>query len=160
MILNAYGKIAHDAWLDTPNIRPNVVLHEFIIMPNHMHGIIRIVNSRRGESHSPYNELHIKDDMDVGKTHRDVSEMYEGECNSPQPPQQPSSPPRSPSQTVGAMVRGYKSSVTKQCGLMGFTGKLWQRNYYEHIIRNENAYQHIAQYIINNPKNWDNDKLK
>ena len=66
-------------------------------------------------------------------------------------------PLRSPSHTVGAIVRGYKSSVTKRLGLIGFAGKLWQRNYYEHIIRNEQSYQKISEYIINNPAKWNDD---
>jgi REP element-mobilizing transposase RayT len=66
-------------------------------------------------------------------------------------------PLRSPTQTVGAIVRGYKSSVTRQLGLMGFDEKLWQRNYFEHIIRNEQSYHTISEYIINNPAKWTND---
>ena len=74
-----------------------------------------------------------------------------GECNSPLL--------RGPSQTIGAIVRGYKSSVTKQLGIMGFDEKLWQRNYYEHIIRNEQSYNNISKYIINNPAKWQEDKF-
>ncbi|HPK45518.1 MAG TPA: hypothetical protein PLV62_11100, partial [Spirochaetota bacterium] len=47
----------------------------------------------------------------------------------------------------------------KQLGWQSFNGKLWQRNYWDHIIRDEQSYQRIAEYIINNPKNWDNDKF-
>jgi len=74
-------------------------------------------------------------------------------------PRESNTPPRSPSQTLGAIVRGYKSSVTKQLGLMGFKGKLWQGNYYEHIIRNEPSYQTLAEYVINNPLKWLDDKF-
>ncbi len=66
---------------------------------------------------------------------------------------------RSPSQTIGAIVRGYKSSVTKQLGLLGFNGEIWQRNYHEHIIRDEQSYMKIWDYIKNNPANWGNDSL-
>ena len=62
-------------------------------------------------------------------------------------------------QTVGAIVRGYKSAVTKQLGLMGLVGKLWQRNYWEHIIRDESSYIGISDYIINNPAKWADDKF-
>jgi len=62
-------------------------------------------------------------------------------------------PLRSPSNTVGAMVRGYKSAVSKQIG-----HSVWQRNFYEHIIRNEKSHQHIAN-IINNHTNWKDDKF-
>jgi hypothetical protein len=77
MILNAYGIIAFNEWLKTPELRPNVELGEFIIMPNHMHGIIRLSgrgelhspNNCRGELHSPdNNELHVPDQGGVCKT--------------------------------------------------------------------------------------------
>ena len=60
-----------------------------------------------------------------------------------------------PSHTVGAIVRGYKSAVTKQLNQLGYTHSVWQRGYHEHIIRNEKSYQYIANYIINNPQKWE-----
>ncbi|GEO19610.1 hypothetical protein CQA01_01440 [Cyclobacterium qasimii] len=133
MKLNEYGKIAHNEWLNTPKIRPNVELGEFVIMPNHIHGIIEIFVT--GESHSP-EPKELNDCRGVLKT-----------------------PLQSPSNNIGAMVRGYKSSVTRQIGLLGFKGKLWQRNYYEHIIRDEKAFQNISEYIKNNPVKWTGDKF-
>lgn len=67
---------------------------------------------------------------------------------------------RSPSQTVGAIVRGFKSAVTKQVNEIRNTPGLdvWQRNYYEHIIRNENERNLIRQYIIYNPQKWEFDR--
>lgn len=144
MKLNEYGQIAFDEWVKTPENRPNVELGEFNIMPNHLHGIIRIM--RRGELHSPENADKLNS----------INEMCDlntpsktGVCNAPQ----------SPSQTIGAIVRGYKSTVTKQFLLLGFDNNLWQRNYYERIIRDENAYRAISNYIINNPVKWCNDKF-
>jgi hypothetical protein len=74
--------------------------------------------------------------------------------------------PTAKPKTVGDMVGAFQSIVTveyirgvKQHGWQPFNGKLWQRNYWEHIIRDELSYQRISEYIINNPKNWDNDKL-
>jgi REP element-mobilizing transposase RayT len=55
---------------------------------------------------------------------------------------------------VGALVRGFKSAVTKQIGFSP-----WQRNYFEHIIRDWQSYQTILEYIINNPQKWENDKF-
>ena len=145
MKLNEYGIVAYNEWAKTPEIRPNVELGEFIIMPNHMHGIIRLLG--RGELHSPEmtNELNSPNDSNE----LNVSDIL-GVCKTPL---------RSPSQTIGALVRGYKSTVTKQLGLLGFDDKLWQRNYYEHIIRDEQSYQTISKYIINNPVKWVDDKF-
>ena len=148
IVLNAYGIIVYNEWLKTPEIRPNVELGEFIIMPNHMHGIIRLFD--RGELNSPemINELNSPDNGGVF----DTTQHYDnrGVCKTPL---------RSPSQTIGAIVRGYKSSVTKQLGLLGFDEKLWQRNFHEHIIRNEQSYQTISKYINDNPAKWAEDKF-
>ena len=190
MVLNAYGTVAYNEWVKTPEIRPNVELGEFIIMPNHMHGIIRLLG--RGESNSPemineldspemINELDSRDNGGVIDTPQpsengDVNDTFQpremineldsrdngGVIDTPQPSDKRGvckTPLRSPSQTVGAIVRGYKSSVTKQLGLLGFDEKLWQRNYWEHIIRNEQSYQTISEYIINNPVKWADDKF-
>ena len=130
MLLNEFGNIARDEWLETPKIRPNLELGEFIIMPNHIHGIIW-----------------IKDD-EIGR--KSVS-LY-----APTPPTF-----RSPTKTIGAIIRGYKSSVTKQINIIrklsGFA--VWQRNYYEHIIRNEKDLNNITRYIKFNPNDWDKDAL-
>ncbi len=66
----------------------------------------------------------------------------------------------SPSQTIGAIVRGFKSAVTKRINsLRGTPGQpVWQRNYYEHIIRDERSLHHIQQYVDNNPQRWHMDR--
>ena len=163
MVLNDFGKIAHDEWAKTPDIRSNVQLDVFVVMPNHIHGIIVITNDNgggRGVSHTPNtlppHTLHTFHDETVHQTlppplhspHNKTDVCNRGVCDTPL---------RSPSNTVGAIVRGYKSSVTKQLNQLGFIGSVWQHNYWEHIIRNEQSYQRIANYIINNPENWKND---
>jgi REP element-mobilizing transposase RayT len=76
----------------------------------------------------------------------------QGVCNTPL---------RSPSANIGAMVRGYKSSVTKQINQFyhcnGFA--VWQRNYYDHIIRDAASYIKISNYINHNPETWEDDIL-
>ena len=144
MILNAYGQIAHDEWMKTPQLRPQIELDAFIVMPNHIHGILKINDTGRGELNSP--------EMGMAVFEKGVSDTSL----------------RSPSNTVGAIVRGYKSSVTKQINAMinvkndvhNPSIKLWQRNYHENIIRDEKSYRNIANYIINNPKKWGEDKFR
>jgi len=141
MVLNDAGRIAHNEWMKTTEIRNNVALGEFVVMPNHIHGIIRILG--RDELHSPDNKTPKQDDNKNNLTLR------------------------SPSQTIGAIIRGYKSSVTKQINNLGDNGmgvfntpqQLWQRNYWERIIRNEKSYQRIADYIVNNPGKWHSDNF-
>ncbi|WP_313599276.1 transposase [Epilithonimonas vandammei] len=149
MILNSYGEIAQKEWQNTSTIRDNVVLHEFVVMPNHFHSIIEI-KFQKGNN-------------EIGKF-------------------------QSPSQTVGAIIRGYKIATIKKIkdfmlfserdnfstGELQFAPtaptaptekikeldfKIWQRNYYEHIIRNEEAYARISDYIRDNPKRWNEDKF-
>ena len=62
---------------------------------------------------------------------------------------------KSPSQTIGSIIRGYKSAVTKQSKLHNDESPLWQRGYYEKIIRNKTTFNTISSYIRNNPKNWE-----
>ena len=72
-----------------------------------------------------------------------------GVCNTPL---------RSPSATIGAIVRGFKSAVIRQARHLGLADDVWQRNYYEHIIRNEDSYHKIFDYIRNNPAQWQEDE--
>ena len=155
MILNERGQIVKNEWLNTINVRQGeVILHEFIVMPNHFHAIVEIC--RRGVSHTPQSytpQSHTPDngvssDRGVRDTidNRVCDTMGRGVCDTPL---------RSPSKTVGAIVRGFKSAVTKQIGF-----PIWQRNYYEHIIRNAHAFVKISNYIRNNPAQWNKDMFK
>ena len=72
---------------------------------------------------------------------------------------------RSPSNTIGAIIRGYKSAVTKQMNMLGLgnykqSSTVWQRSFHEHIIRDEKSYQNISNYIVSNPEKWDTDKYR
>jgi putative transposase len=168
MLLNEMGTIAYREWMHTPEIRKNVELDAFVVMPNHIHGII-IINNRtdskgdgkdredgKGELHSP-RQSSYDHEKGVCDTPRQSPDDHEnGVCDSPRQRLQ------SPSQTIGAIIRGYKSSVTKKiCELLNTNGLVvWQRNYWEHIIRDDRSYIAISEYIINNPQKWDADKLK
>ena len=205
MVLNEYGQVAFNEWMKTPEVRPNVELGEFVVMPNHVHGIVRITvrgelhspynegeshspncdgessngESSNGESHSSHGESYSSDCRDVlntpysegdNKMGENISPDYKGEFNSPQPyspqpysPQryssQRESPLRGPSQTIGAIVRGYKSAVTKKLNELGVGRTVWQRDYWDHIIRDEQSYYNISKYIENNPSKWNDDKF-
>ncbi|HND78647.1 MAG TPA: hypothetical protein PLN79_15280, partial [bacterium] len=70
-------------------------------------------------------------------------------------------PFKSPSKTIGAIIRGFKSATTKRINQLRNTPRLpvWQRNYYEHIIRNDASYHQITEYIRLNPARWEEDRL-
>jgi REP-associated tyrosine transposase len=134
MCLNELGQIAQDEWFKTTVIRPYVELSEdeFVVMPNHVHGIIwihnNIVRSRRR-----------RDPTD----HDDNIEQFG----------------KPVSKSIPTIVRAYKSAVTYAVNALqnqrGAT--LWQRNYYEHIIRDEKDLQAKRNYILGNPMNWEDD---
>jgi REP element-mobilizing transposase RayT len=161
MILNSVGKIVEEEWIKTIQLRTNIALGEFVIMPDHIHMIITITA-----------QLEKKEDKEWIHSN-----------------------PKSPSHTIGAIIRGFKGASTKKINLfLNSTGespfaptielpfaptiespfapknsqftrtefyknKIFQRNYYEHIIRNQNDYNRIEQYILDNPKNWKKKKL-
>lgn len=161
MVLNAFGKIAHHEWMQTAAIRKNVSLHAFVVMPNHFHAIIEICPGGRGELHSPELDTPEIRSSQLRSSQLDLPEIRLPEFDSPpQSVGEFNSPLRGPSGTVGAIVRGYKSAVTKQLKTMCFDGVLWQRNYWERIIRDEGEYERITTYIENNPMNWNNDTLR
>jgi len=143
--LNEFGQIAYGEWVKLANRFINFELDVFQIMPNHMHGIIGVKEFVGAEfNHAQF----------------DIDHLVLGQ------PQElpPQFDPDYLKKTVGDIVGAYKSLVANEClqicKLKNETmGKLWQRNYYEHIIRDEKAYQNISDYIINNPSKWSNDKF-
>ena len=142
MILNEFGKITCHEWLQTGEMRKNITLHEFVIMPNHMHGIIEIDGST------------CRGTMPRALVHRGAKE--EGTLQRA-PTEQFGKPT---SNTIPTIVRGYKSTVTKQINNIRKTPgqSVWQRSYYEHVIRNEKSYNRIIEYIRYNPEKWLKDK--
>ena len=125
MQLNELGKIAYDEWFKTAELRPYVELFEddFVVMPNHVHGIIRIEN-----------------DDKIGNGN--IEKFGKPVAHS-----------------IPTIVRAYKSAVTYSINkLQNQRGAvLWQPNYYEHVIRNEQDCQAKHDYILSNPMNWDKD---
>ena len=131
MILNDAGKIADECWLGIPEHFPNIVLHEHIVMPNHVHGIVELIKTGPIQNFEPR-----KNEFQKIIPH-----------------------------SIGSIVKGFKIGVTKwfrnnSVGVENFQPlQIWQRNYYEHIIRDEKSYHRISEYIINNPKNWKEDNF-
>jgi len=122
MMLNDIGKIVDEEWVISEKIRDEIKLHEYIIMPNHLHAIVEIVGAN---GRSPVHGFALQ------------------------------------AKSIGSLMSGFKSSATVRINKMRKSPwqAVWQRNYWEHIIRNENEYFRIAEYIRNNPLKWKNDKL-
>jgi putative transposase len=127
MFLNDAGNIVREEWLKSAKIRSEIELDEFMVMPNHFHGIMFIRNMAQ---------------LPVGATHGRPF---------------PCGPK---SRSIGAIIGGFKSAVTRrineQQNMRGMI--IWQRNYFEHIIRNEDSLNKIRCYIRQNPLNWSLDK--
>jgi putative transposase len=125
MILNNAGRFANKCWLEIPEHFPHVALDEFIVMPNHIHGIVIINDTNVGaNNYSPLQKNIF----------------------------------RSPYRTIGSIIRGFKIGVTKWFRKNANTYNVWQRNYYEHVIRNEKELNKIRGYIIHNPLKWQLDR--
>jgi len=152
MILNDAGKMVQSEWLKLPERFTNIALHEYIVMPNHFHAILEILGATLMVAQ---NGVEIQNVV--------VAPNRNGEWNKQGQPQGIAPTGK----TVGDMVGAFESITTmlyirgvKNNNWETFDKKLWQRNYWEHIIRNEQSYLKISEYIINNPANWNNDTLK
>ncbi len=135
MKLSEIGEIAESEWLKSPEFRPdmNLEMDEFVIMPNHLHGIITIGKNEYNE----FNDGH-RDAM-----HGDSSIT----------PTTKSGPQRN---NLSSIIRGFKSAVTINARKF-HVDFAWQSRFHDHIIRNEESLNNIRNYIRNNPLNWTND---
>ena len=130
MELSKIGHIVCDEWIKTPQIRQNVQLDEWIVMPNHFHAIVVIENDNAIGPVGAY-------------------------CNTPL---QTNNRFRSPSNNLGAIIRSFKSAVKRWCNKNNCPHFQWHRNYYERIIRDETELYIKRKYIINNPLKWHLDR--
>jgi len=148
MHLNNYSQIVQKWWIEIPNHFPNVDLGAFVIMPNHIHGIIFITTERRGEVISPRDSPRDDPNSNNLDPHIDTSMNLGGETPPPHKP------------TLGQIVAYFKYQSTKEMNRIETKNAItqfWQRNYYEHIIRNERDLQRVTDYIHANPLRWDED---
>lgn len=132
MVANDAGVLVEKCWREIPVHFPQVILDGFVVMPNHIHGIVEIRDIVAGT-----NNVGAKDFLPLQNVE---TAMKHGT-----------------SKTVGSIVRGFKIGVTKWFHEHTDTHQVWQRNYHEHIIRNEEAYLKISEYIEYNPQRWQED---
>jgi len=136
--LSRIGKIANKFWIAIPEHFQNIELDEYIIMPEHIHGII-IVNNDAGNADLP-------------------SFKYVSPQCSPNPKGNDSNRSK---MLISKIIHGFKSSATreirKQFPDCDFE---WQKSYYDHIIRDSNDLDRIREYITDNPRNWKTDMIE
>lgn len=154
MALNDAGMMVEDIWDAIPKQYPGIETDEFVVMPNHVHGIIVITDSTVGATPCGC--------PNVAGTQRDRQENVpvreHGQARGP-------APTNKLSLSLPDVVHRFKSITTnryihgvKQHGWKPFRGTLWQRNYYERVIRNERELREVREYIINNPLKWMLDR--
>jgi putative transposase len=138
-------------WYDElENKFPVVKCNEVVVMPNHFHCIIEIVESIVIGVWADLRVCTIEEDH-----HQQNVDDVEGSTRRCTPTSISETIQWFKTMTTNEYIRGVKN-----LGWEPFNGKIWERNYYEHIIRNEQSCKRIANYIVNNPKKWEEDKLK
>ena len=136
IILSRLGQIADGCLRSIPEHFTHVGLDVFVVMPNHVHGIL-FIHQIVGAQHIV--PAHLRDAAPLCAPLRGMTSNVK-------------------SGSLGAIVRSFKSNVTRRAGLELNSGNIWQRNYYEHILRDEADYERITGYIFDNPLNWDQDE--
>ena len=140
MQLSHIGILADVFWYEIKNHAKNIELGEFVVMPNHVHGIL-ILNS--------VETLHVE------TLH--ATSLHETQPQSS--PKNKSMSDISPkSGSVSTIIRSYKSAVTKHAHRLGYKF-IWQSRFHDHIIRNQKSFNEITEYVKTNPQKWKNDKF-
>jgi len=128
MLLNPISEIVALEWQKTEEIRTNIQLDAWVIMPNHIHGIVIIDK----------------------ETVNGVNETFRWNVSTKKP--------RLQSDSLGSIIGQFKSVCTRQIWAAGYTDFRWQSRFHDHIIRDEKSLNQIREYIINNPIKWENDE--
>ena len=133
LALNDFGRMVDSEWLKTTEIRKNVILDKYIVMPNHFHGIVLITENDSGKARLATTKYNVSIKMEFGK---------------PKPGSLP------------VIVGAFKSAVARQINLIRNTpgNEIWQHNYYERVVRNPDELHRIREYILANPLRWQTDK--
>jgi putative transposase len=146
--LNAAGVMVEKWWRELANKFPAVEPADFVVMPNHVHGIIIIED----DLHDNFSGAILRDRPESGEVHR-LGETHR------------SAPTHGPNPTLGEVIQWFKTMTTneyirgvKKQGWVRFPGRLWQRNYFERIIRDEQEYYAVCRYIAHNPERWSLDR--
>jgi len=139
--LSQIGVIADILWYEIKNHTNNIELNEFVVMPNHIHGIL-ILNDKNGDGRdkaclvSTANTTNTADMTNIGQ------KRFQNQGKN----------------TISSIVGSYKSAVTKHTRRLGYEFA-WQSRFYDHIIRDEKSFNRIQNYIVNNPVNWVDDNF-
>jgi len=183
VVLNGAGRIAEVAWRDLPAHFPNVELDAFVVMPNHVHGIVMLTERTPTRVPLPDESVRIDHSINaepitnVGAQHAvplpdeslRIDRSIEGKPT-PNVGVQHAVPlpgdtriahfTRPSPGSISTIIRSYKAAVTAQINIYRATpnSPVWQRGFHEHIVRDEDSLNRIREYIARNPANWLNDR--
>lgn len=157
MVLSPIGEIAQSCWQEIPEHFPFVHLDAFVVMPNHVHGVLMIDKTSFNSQKTDTDNVETQDFVSLKGEHQDIpvtetqnlASLPEGKNKNKFGPQ---------SRNLASVIRGYKVGVTKNARVI-HADFGWQPRYHEHIIRNLESYDKIVDYINNNPVNWEKDKF-
>ena len=154
MNLSPTGMIAHRLWYEIPDHSKYVELGDFVVMPNHIHGIL-IINKP-----DKWDGLVETGDGLVETGHALSLPIHPNEINPIHPNELPGDKrfQNIGKNTISSMIAGYKSAVTKYANLLRLENG-WQARFHDHIIRDHMEYQRISDYIIDNVANWSSDEF-
>lgn len=143
MVLSDLGKIAYECWREITDHASNIELGSYVVMPNHVHGILNLHTNNMPFKSVPPQLLDAEAMEQGGEFPKTIGQLRF----------------RNPGKnTVSSIIGGYKSAVSKQAAKEGFDFG-WQSRFHDHIIRNAEEYQRISDYIVNNPARWNKDKF-
>jgi len=136
MILNQLGRIVQEEWVRSGELRAEIELDVHVVMPNHVHGIVVI---------NPEDDVVKKARLRKGHQDSSGSSQQKGMMK----------------RSLGSFIAGFKSAVTKRSKALSDQSQqsVWQQNYYDHIIRNDDDLIRVREYIINNPAHWHKDRF-
>jgi REP element-mobilizing transposase RayT len=151
MVRNDIGEIAHQLWLDIPNIHENALLDDFVVMPNHVHGIIGLTevgNNRRVVCRDGYNDV-VGRDANIRVSTGNNIKQHGGATGAHNPMLSQYSLP--------FILRSYKGRATFEIHKQ-HRDFSWQARFHDHIIRSQQELDRIRKYILENPGRWEEDK--
>ncbi len=152
MKLSSIGILADVFWHEIKNHAKNIILDEFVVMPNHIHGIL-ILNDNNSDNKGNGGNGNVET--------RHALSLQSQKSPQSQPTQKTIGQQRFQNQgknTISSIIGSYKSAVSKHAHRLGYEFE-WQSKFYDHIIKNEKSFENIRSYIYNNPENWEKDKF-
>jgi putative transposase len=138
MFFNGVGRIARTLWYSLPDRFPGICLDAFVLMPNHLHGILVIPSAQLTHENMPER---------FQPSMRALMQEHHPELQAYQPP------------SLGKIIRAYKGAATYQIRQSGAKNFVWQDRYWSSILSTKMILQHARRYIYENPQNWEKDAL-